>query len=190
MAAPEASSFKMLLTLGLAGMISGLVLVGIYTVTAPRIERNRAEALDRAVYQVLPGAVRKETSEPNAEGDVVYAGFDAEGARIGYAIPAEGAGFQDTIRLLYGVNLERRRVVGMRVLESRETPGLGDKIFKDLDFVAEFDDLAIDPAIEAVPKGTAAEAWQVDAITGATISSKAIVRIINDGNERGLEELH
>ena len=189
MAAAEASSFKMLLTLGLAGMGSGLVLVGIFTVTAPRIERNRAEALDRAVYEVLPGAVRKEAAEPAADGGVVYAGFDAEGNRVGWAIPAEGAGFQDTIRILYGVDPDRGRVVGMRVLESRETPGLGDKIFKDLEFVAEFEDLAYEPAIEAVPKGTATDPHHVDAITGATISSKAIVRIINEGNERWLEEL-
>ena len=46
MAAPEAGPLRMMATLGLAGMCSGLALVGIFLLTLPRIERNRAEALD------------------------------------------------------------------------------------------------------------------------------------------------
>lgn len=198
MAGPEASSFKMLLTLGLAGMISGSAIVGVYQITAPRIERNRAEALARAVYEVLPGAVSKEAWVPGTDGlvrpdvepkpgdEAVYAGFDADGKQIGFAIPAEGSGFQDTIMLIYGIDPDRRRIVGMRVLESRETPGLGDKIIKDAHFVAEFDDLAVDPAIVALPKGTTTNQYEIDAISGATISSKAIVNILNKSNERWL----
>ena len=61
------------------------------------------------------------------------------GAVAAAAVPAAGPGFQDTIALLYGYQPAEQRVVGMEVLESRETPGLGDKIFKDAEFVAEFD---------------------------------------------------
>jgi len=199
--AAEVSSFKMLLTLGLAGMISGGVLVGIYEATAPRIERNRAEALERAIYEVLPGAVSKEAwvadgdglkrpeVEPKPGADAVYAGYDADGNRLGFAIPAAGAGFQDTIALIYGIDPARRRIVGMRVLESRETPGLGDKIIKDDHFVAEFDDLAVDPEIVALPKGTTTGEHEIDAISGATISSVAICNILNESNSRWLGRL-
>ena len=46
-------------------------------------------------------------------------------------------GYQDVIRiLLYGYSPEHQAIVGMRVLESRETPGLGDKIEKDPAFLA------------------------------------------------------
>jgi len=72
----------------------------------------------------------------------------------------------------------------MEILDSRETPGLGDKIYKDADFVANFDDLAVDPVIKAVKKGLKLAPNEIDAITGATISSKAVVRIINEGRER------
>jgi electron transport complex protein RnfG len=68
----------------------------------------------------------------------------------------------------------------MEVLESRETPGLGDKIYKDLEFVAGFSALSIEPEIVAVKKGTKSQPNEIDAITGATISAKAIVRIINE----------
>ncbi len=188
----------MLATLGIAGMLSGATLVGVYTVTAPRIERNRAEALEKAVYEVLPGAEKREAwvlrdgalvvSEPESGEEAVYAGYNADGARVGFAVPTEGGGFQDTIRLIYGVDPERRLVLGMRVLESRETPGLGDKIIKDQAFVGAFFELAVDPGLSATKKG-ASKPGEIDAISGATISSKAVVNIINRANEQWLPHM-
>jgi electron transport complex protein RnfG len=192
----------MLATLGIAGMCSGIALVGIYLVTSPRIERNRAEALEAAIYRVLPGArtrkafVVREGRLAPFEGlgdtlpkeEAVYAGYDNAGAPVGFAIPAEGPGFQDTIKLIYGYDPARERVVGMEVLESRETPGLGDKIIKDDDFVANFGDLSVTPEVVVVKKGRTRDN-EVDAISGATISSHAVVRIINNANERWLDRL-
>jgi electron transport complex protein RnfG len=202
MPAPQAGPLRMIGTLGVAGMCSGLALVGIFLVTRPLIERNRAEALEAAIYRVLPGAssrqafvVREGALAPFESPDgslpkeeAVYAGFDASGAPLGFAIPAEGPGFQDTIKLIYGYDPGRRRVVGMEVLESKETPGLGDKIIKDQHFVGSFRDLAIDPEIEVTKKGRTSEN-QVDAISGATISSIAVARIINVANTRWLDQL-
>ncbi len=65
----------------------------------------------------------------------------------------------------------------MEILDSRETPGLGDKIYKDAAFVANFASLSVDPEIVAVKKGNKSAPNQIDAITGATISSKAVVKI-------------
>ena len=159
----------MMVTLGIAGMFSGLAIVGIFLVTQPMIERNRAEALEAAIYRVLEGA-RSRVAFVIREGklarfespdgslpkeEAVYAGYDEAGALLGFAVPAEGPGFQDTIKLLYGYNLEKQRVVGMEVLESRETPGLGDKIIKDAEFVGNFRDLAVEPDIVAVKGGGA-----------------------------------
>ncbi len=192
----------MMVTLGIAGLCSGLAIVGIFLVTQPMIERNRAAALEAAIYRVLEGAktrvafvVREgklarfespDDSLPKEE--AVYAGYDPAGKLLGFAVPAEGPGFQDTIKLLYGYSVERSRVVGMEVLESRETPGLGDKIIKDLDFVGDFRDLAVEPQIVAV-KGGSTQENEVDAISGATISSVAVCNIINEANARWLERL-
>jgi electron transport complex protein RnfG len=76
----------------------------------------------------------------------------------------------------------------MEVLESRETPGLGDKIIKDETFVANFRDLAVTPELVAVKKRRTRDN-EVDAISGATISSNAVVRIINQSNARWLVRL-
>ena len=75
----------------------------------------------------------------------------------------------------------------MEVLESRETPGLGDKIIKDQEFLDNFRDLAIEPEVVAVKSGTRKAPNEVDSISGATISSKAVVNIINAGNSQWLD---
>jgi electron transport complex protein RnfG len=190
----EPSSARLILTLGLAGLLSGLIIVAVYEATLPRITAYKERTLKEAVFKVLPGVTRLQqlayhdgrlevSQVVPEEGSLVYGGYDATDNFVGYAIPAEGPGFQDTIRLLYGYLPDERKVVGMEILESRETPGLGDKIYKDADFVANFDALAIDPEIAVVKKSMKYAANEVDAITGATISSKAVVRIINQANQ-------
>jgi len=196
----EPSTTRLVATLGFAGLLSGLIIVTVFEATRPAITAYKAEVLREAVFQVLPGIVKmqrlvmrdgqlapKDKEEKDEE--AVFGGYDGDGRLVGYAIPSAGPGFQDTISLLYGYLPRQRKVVGLEILQSRETPGLGDKIYKDADFAANFDSLAVDPEIVAVKKGTKEAPNQVDAITGATISSKAVVRIINEGNERWLERL-
>jgi electron transport complex protein RnfG len=77
----------------------------------------------------------------------------------------------------------------MEVLESRETPGLGDKIYKDAVFVGGFSALSVEPEIFAVKKGTKSRPNEIDTITGATISSKAVVRIINEAHAQWSAQL-
>ena len=190
---------RLALTLAVAGLFSGLVIVGTYRATLPAIQANQAEALRRAVLEVLPGAERMAGLAWSGEAGAlvpaggaaepaVYAGYTEGGRFVGYAVPASGAGFQDTIRLLYGYDPERDRIVGMAVLESRETPGLGDRIYKDETFVGRFRDLAPEPRVELVKEEPDAPN-EVDAITGATISSAAVVDIVNAGNEAWLDRL-
>jgi electron transport complex protein RnfG len=111
----------------------------------------------------------------------VFAGYDEQGQFIGFAVTAEEPGFQDIIGGIFGYDPETEQIVGMEILESKETPGLGDKIFKDADFTAFFKALATEPEIVAVKKGERENPNEVEAITGATISSKAVVRMLNKG---------
>ena len=187
------SSLRLVLTLAIAGLISGVAIIGIYESTLPTITANKARELREAVFKVLPGVSLMQAlvyrngelvaiEEPNKDEPVVYGGYDERLEFVGYAMPAAGPGFQDTIAILYGYSPADALVVGMEVLESRETPGLGDKIYKDAEFVGGFSALSIDPEIVAVKKGTRSNANEIDAITGATISSKAVVRIINEAH--------
>ena len=194
------SSLRLVLTLAIAGLVSGVAIIGIYESTLPTITANKARELREAVFKVLPGVTRMQAlvyrdgrimvvPEPQKDEPVVYGGYDEQGEFVGYAMPGAGPGFQDTIALLYGYLPRDKKVVGMEILESRETPGLGDKIYKDADFVAEFSALSVEPEIVAVKKGTATLDNHVDAITGATISAKAVVRIINETHVAWAEQL-
>jgi len=185
------SSLRLVLTLAIAGLISGIAIIGIYESTLPTITANKARELREAVFKVLPGVSRMQAlvhrdgelivvEMPDKDEPVIYGGYDDQGDFVGYAIPAAGPGFQDTIAILYGYEPRKKLVVGMEVLESRETPGLGDKIYKDAVFVGGFSALSVEPQIVAVKKGTKSSPNEIDAITGATISSKAVVRIINE----------
>jgi electron transport complex protein RnfG len=194
--ASEPSSTRLITTLSLAGLFSGLILVGVYELTLPRIEANQARELREAVFKVLPGTERFQpmgfidgtlAEAGEDEENVVYAGYDQNDELLGYAIPGEGAGFQDTIKLIYGFKPAERIIVGMEVLESRETPGLGDKIYKDAAFRENFLELSVDPEIVPVAEKTAPN--EIDTITGATISSKAVANILNTTNGQWLPRL-
>lgn len=196
---PEPSGVRLALTLGVAGLISGLALVTTYETTLPIIEENDRRALREAVKGVVPGSERMQKlvskdgkMVPAAENDPspgVYAGYAADGSFRGYAIVGEGPGFQDVIRVIFGFDPDQRQLTGMYVLDSRETPGLGDKIYKDLVFVGAFEKLKVEPEIVATKKGTSQKPNEVDVITGATISAKAVVKIINVATQAWMEGL-
>jgi len=196
----ESGSFRLVATLAVAGLLSGLAIIGIYAATFDTIAANKARELREAVFKVLPGVEQMQRlvykdnkllpENTQAKGDLpVYGGYDRDGHFVGYAIPAEGPGFQDTIQLIYGYRTDTGKIVGMRVLDSKETPGLGDNIIKDAHFVANFDDLTVLPEIVAVKKGKKTRPNEIDAITGATISSKSVVKILNKTNQIWLSKL-
>lgn len=185
-------SSSLLVTLGVGGAIAGLLLVVSWGVTLPAIEANRARALDLAVREVLKGPERYETlyvvngaltpTAPQGSNpkklEQVYLGYGTGGRRVGFAMVAGEAGFQDIVQLIFGYDAATRQVLAMKVLESKETPGLGDKIEKDRAFTSQFEGIKV--PLAGVKKGQRSKPGDVETITGATISSKAVIRIINN----------
>ncbi|MBT3215264.1 MAG: FMN-binding protein [Deltaproteobacteria bacterium] len=201
------SSTRMIATLGIAGLFSGLALVAVFLFTRPIIEANQAEALRRAVFQVLPGSssfqtlefsndklallsVEQENNAPKSKNPQIYAGYSKSGKLLGFAIPGEEAGFQDKIKAIFGYDPQRRMLIGFEVLDSKETPGLGDKIIKDKYFRTSLTSLEIDPKIVAVKPGQKTAANQVETITGATISSKTVIRLLDKTIRRWLPSIN
>lgn len=191
----EVSSFRLLMTLGLAGALAGALLVFVFLWSQPKILAYEAMVLREAVTEVLKGPDHFEsiflmdgelmTAEAlpaevdTLDLDRVFLGYDASGEPVGFAMEAQGFGFQDIIALIFGYDPETNQVLGMKVLRHLETPGLGDKIVKDSTFVGEFD--GVEAPIQGVkPDRNTGNPDQVDMITGATISSKAVIKIIND----------
>jgi len=189
------SAWKMIRAMVGVGLLCGLFIVTVYSTTRPVIERNEAEALRQAIFRVLPDATSSRTFRFDDDGRfvalasgetaerVVHAGYDDAGDLVGLAVEARGMGYQDVIVLIYGYSFSEDALVGIRVLASKETPGLGDRIESDADFLKNFERLdvrlvgdgtTVANPIETVKHGKKEHPWQVDGITGATISSVAV----------------
>nr|VFK26415.1 MAG: electron transport complex protein RnfG [Candidatus Kentron sp. MB]VFK30431.1 MAG: electron transport complex protein RnfG [Candidatus Kentron sp. MB]VFK75218.1 MAG: electron transport complex protein RnfG [Candidatus Kentron sp. MB] len=201
------SSASMILVLGLIAMFSGILVVLVYDYTAPIIKEKERLALEAAVFQVIPdvdvGAARQigfsltssdglvEVDEKTTLPANLYAVYDSTDALLGFAMEGAAQGYQDIVRTLFGYKVDCECIVGMTVLKSVDTPGLGDKgtVEKNKGFMANFRQLdvslneskdAVMHSIETVKQGTKTEDWQVDAMSGATITSRAIAKGIDN----------
>ena len=202
------NSATMIRTLALVAMLAGFLVVIVDEVTRPVIAENQRQAVEQAIFKVIPDAIRwqeyrlkGETLLPineNNEGITLYAGFDATGHFTGIAAEAAAQGYADSISLLYGYKPNCECITGIKVLKSKETPGLGDKIFKDHDFTDNFKALdaklnaqqtALKNAIVTVKHGKKTRPWQIDAISGATVSSRAVAKALNDSAQYLLPKL-
>jgi electron transport complex protein RnfG len=188
----------MIFTMGGIGLACAVLIAATFQLTLPIITKNKAEALERAIFEVVPGAAEKATFVRDGQtlvpvvndgvsGERYYVCYNEAGTLVGVAIEAAGPGFQDVLRIIYGYSPEAGSIVGLKVLESKETPGLGDKIEPDGRFRANFEALQVQineatgeilNPIALAKRGEKTDPWQVEAITGATISSRAIANIL------------
>ena len=180
-----------------AGALAGLLIVTAFQLTLPRIQHHQGEVMQLAIQEVLKSPARYDTlylqngtlvkklpagvSQKGIE--KIYLGYDAAGKRIGFAVSAAENGFQDLVTLMFGYDAAKHRLIAMKVIANKETPGLGDKIEKDSSFGNGFADATA--PIKGVKSGNGEKtANDVVMITGATISSRAVIRIINNAIAR------
>ncbi len=169
---------KIIAVLTSIGIISGGVLASVSNWANPFIEKNKKEATEKAIFLVQPEAKYYERFDfSDME---VYKVYDYDKELVGYVVVNQGNGFQGPIRVIFGLSKDLQRITAIDVLEQVETPGLGTLITED-DFKNQFKNLLIVPMIEWVKGKPPSKDNEIKAITGATISSKATVQIINDG---------
>lgn len=171
------SAVHIILTLTLIGLASGGVLALVSAWAAPQIAENKRLATERAIYYVQPQAARYELVEENQF--IVYHVFAADGAPLGYALLHSGSGFQGPITVVVGLTEDHQTITGIEILDQAETPGLGTVIKEDR-FKGQFRGLQAVPQVTWV-KGTRPDhPNQVEVVTGATISTRAVVDIVNE----------
>jgi Na+-translocating ferredoxin:NAD+ oxidoreductase subunit G len=195
--ARETRSWQLLAMMTGAGGIAGLLIVTAFQATLPRIEKHQAEVMADAIREVLKEPARYDTlyavndrlvrSLPTGvdakTADRIFLGYDASGQRVGFAMAGTGNGFQDPITLMFGYDAAGRKVIAMKVVANRETPGLGNKIETDSAFLHGF--VAAEAPLDGVKKDRGrSKPNDVVMITGATISSRAVIRIINEAIAR------
>lgn len=203
----RASSLAMIITLGSVAMISGLLVVITWQLTLNPIRENQRIMIEKAIFQVIPGARSRQSytiTDKGLEKDLqkkglqFYAAYNDKGQLLGVAAEAAAQGYADLVRLLYGYDHKCECIRGFSIIKMAETPGLGDKILTDNHFLANFDALdaqlnddqsALKQAIVTVKHGSKNNPWEIDAISGATITSKAVGKAINQGAQKLLPRL-
>lgn len=155
---------KLISVLTIICVIAGFLLGLTYNLTADKIKYQAEKAENDALKSVLPNAL-----DFSKDSVVSYKGLDSEGQIIGFAYLGEGKGYSSTIRVMIGTDTGGQ-IVGIKILSQQETPGLGTRI-TDPNFQEQFSMKSID---------------RVDTITGATISSRAVIEIVRKAYEEGI----
>jgi len=197
----KTSTWEMYRSIVGIGAFCALLIVSVYQGTAGRIAENKARFLSNAIAQVLPAVRSTVEVSLDTNGALVAAtepanlpaflGYGEDGELVGAVITAQAMGYADNITVLYSYSFDLEAIVGFKVLETKETPGLGDKVEIEPHFLANFEALdarlnndgtALANAIVTVKEGKKTDPWQLDGITGATITSDAIGVILNQGS--------
>lgn len=156
-------------------LVFGAALAGVQGALQPRVEANKLADTLGQIPALVPGAA---SGVPETVGGLrTFRALDAEQREVGRVLAVSGQGFADRIELLVALNRAGDTITGLYIVDQKETPGLGDFITKDK-WRAQF---AGKPATKplSVTKTGAHRPEQVDGVTGATISSEAVVTIVN-----------
>ncbi len=175
-------------------VVFGISLAGVQLVLGPIIEKNKMnETLEKVpelvlgkdlaakmagenqVLEITPNHVMVE----NAGRSKFYSVYEAsyQGDRKGWVVKNKGRGYADTIELLVGFSPDFSSITGLFVLDQKETPGLGNKIIFEK-WRNQFINAPTDKPLVVVKTGST-RPEEIDAVTGATISSKSVTVLIN-----------
>lgn len=161
------------LVIGLKLLLISAIIAGVvayvYNLTKDKYAKNQ-EAVKAAAIGVIFDMEKPDVEEAKGHAGV-YAVKNAKGELVGYCVEVvEGSGYGGDVTMMVGYDLDRR-VVGVEIVSHAETPGLGSKITTD-SFRKQF-------------YGTSGKIdyADVDGISGATYSSKAVTAGINKATE-------
>ncbi len=163
----------------LLAFVFGAALAGINSSLGPRIKLNEKNAIYDQVPNIVPGADSARTERIS---ETVLKAYDKDGKTVGWAITASGMGYADKIKALIGLNADASKITGLFIVDQKETPGLGSKIASpwNQQFIGQPTDKPL-TVIKGLSKAEQAKKDdRIDAISGATISSKALTdKVVN-----------
>lgn len=157
-----------------------VVLVSVVALTLTNsITRDKiALAKKKAVAEMLSTLFPDMDSFKYDKATGMYTIF-SHGTIIGHAFTAQGHGYGGAIDILIGLRPDNHTLQGIRIISQQETPGLGAKIVEP-SFLDQFKGISTDQIALARNGG------KIDAITGATISSSAVVEGVRKAIEQKL----
>lgn len=188
-------SFMMVAILTIVCLLSALSLTLVNNITADRIAEQKQKAKLHAVLSVLPKdrlhydndldkdmmKIAEWTNKDGTPKEVYIA--KNQGKAVGIAFTSTGDGYGGSITIMMGIEPDEK-IIGIEIIEHQETPGLGSKIenqtFKD-QFNGKTAQGSQDAKLTVIKGRNAKSSWEIEALTGATISPMGVVQAINDG---------
>ncbi len=171
-----------------ASFFFGLLIAVTSAALSPRIEQNKINKRNLLVSTLMPeakdfvpveGEIEIDSIQGRKETVEVFRAMSKEGECVGWSFNAIGPGFADKIELVVAVDKNFEKLAGFDVLASNETPGFGNQIKFDY-----FRDQFKGAPAEGLKLATSGDNTKIDseiiAISGATISSEAVVDIISN----------
>jgi len=171
--------YQMLIVLTAIIGFAGGILAYTYVATKSDIEKNANNAKKKALTSVVSGTSDFEEKVIDDKTTILIA-KDSQGSVLGYGVLITGAGFQGPIKLMVGFAPDGSKVLGIEVIENSETPGLGNRIVESW-FKEQFKGTI--PPISVVKGRKPETTSEIQAITGATISSRSVANIVNKAKE-------
>ncbi|MBF0409496.1 MAG: RnfABCDGE type electron transport complex subunit G [Candidatus Riflebacteria bacterium] len=165
--------------------ISAILLAVTEQVTAPKIKAFKEKSILEAKQKVIPTAKTfKSVAIKNSASDTIDLALDAAGQTVGYVVQVAPKGYAGPIEMVVGINKDYS-INKVIIQTMRETPGLGTKLADETEggFLKKFIDKCAsikEPAKLHVKK----DGGEIDAITAATVSSRAFCKGVNQAIEK------
>lgn len=170
------SSFKnMTIVMFCITLVCSAAVGGIYLLTKERIEQAKQLKFQNALRVVLPefDNIEEKSVELNSEMVSINVATK-EGKRVGYAVSSYANGFGGAIEMVAGFDT-KGNIVGINILKHSETPGLGS-------LIANEGNLLVNQFVGRNPSqmklSVTKDGGEIDALTGATITSRAYINAI------------
>ena len=167
---------RLAVTLLLITAVVAAALAGVNTITKPIIDAQNAEKIQQAIEAVLPGGYHSEITEYSDATGLVTKVYQGDN---GFAVQVEPMGFDNTITMMVGIDNEGK-ILGMSVIRHTETKDLGQVAAANTSKGEAFRGQYVGKTGEltVIKSGEAADD-EINAITGATVTSKAVTAGIN-----------
>jgi Na+-translocating ferredoxin:NAD+ oxidoreductase subunit G len=180
-ASPSGNHLSQAWLILLLALLYGGALAGVQAGLGPIIAKNKLQETLGRVPGLIPGSssdIQPRTVTIDNKDVIIYQSLDENGTTAGWVVPAKGQGYADTIEVLIGLDRDCATITGLYVLAQKETPALGDKITTP-EFQTKFVGLTTSRPLQAVKRDASAP-HEFRAITGATVSSVSVAKIVND----------
>lgn len=183
------NTLKVLIFVIAMGTVASSLLVGVNSYTKPLIQKNEELKLKASVLEVL---------EIDYNNNEIVSTFDSQvkiidknnhvfyqGADGSLAFEFHGPGLWGPISGIISLENDIKTIRLVKVTYQEETPGLGSRI-AEADYLKQFKNKEILPKLVFVAEGKSSQKNEVDAITGATGSSRALEKLLNDSVQASL----